>query len=157
MQGRSIGVLGSCSLPDSVFSSRLVSTCGAFFTHNDFIPTRLYKASKPFTFTEHYHIMTTPLVDSPQPASRNLSMDDTSQTKHTSFSRQSTTTTNTKKGKRKTTNSFDEIIPHPSEVKCRNLVLCFDGTGDQFDDDVSFIPSLSCLQNPPANLLRLLS
>lgn len=33
-------------------------------------------------------------------------------------------------------NPFDEIIPHPEEVKYRNLVLCFDGTGDQFDADV---------------------
>ena len=31
---------------------------------------------------------------------------------------------------------FDEIIPHPDEVFHRNLVLCFDGTGDQFDADV---------------------
>lgn len=34
-------------------------------------------------------------------------------------------------------NPFDEIIPHPDEVHHRNLVLCFDGTGDQFDADVS--------------------
>lgn len=33
-------------------------------------------------------------------------------------------------------NPFDEIIPHPEDVKHRNLVLCFDGTGDQFDADV---------------------
>src|SRR5882762_2599318 len=33
--------------------------------------------------------------------------------------------------------NFDEIIPHPDEVPHRNLVLCFDGTGDQFDADVS--------------------
>ena len=32
---------------------------------------------------------------------------------------------------------FDEIIPHPDEVPHRNLVLCFDGTGDQFSSDVS--------------------
>jgi hypothetical protein len=34
---------------------------------------------------------------------------------------------------------FDEIIPHPDEVHHRNLVLCFDGTGDQFDGDVIFL------------------
>jgi hypothetical protein len=33
-------------------------------------------------------------------------------------------------------NAFDEIIPHPDDVHHRNLVLCFDGTGDQFDADV---------------------
>lgn len=33
-------------------------------------------------------------------------------------------------------NDFDEIIPHPDEVNHRNLILCFDGTGDQFDGDV---------------------
>ena len=33
--------------------------------------------------------------------------------------------------------NFDEIIPHPEDVPHRNLVLCFDGTGDQFDSDVS--------------------
>lgn len=31
---------------------------------------------------------------------------------------------------------FDEIIPHLDEVHHRNLILCFDGTGDQFDGDV---------------------
>ena len=31
---------------------------------------------------------------------------------------------------------FDEIIPHPDEVHHRNLVLCFEGTADQFDGDV---------------------
>ena len=40
-----------------------------------------------------------------------------------------------------TANPFDEIIPHPDEVHHRNLILCFDGTGDQFDADVStYIP-----------------
>ncbi|KIM78387.1 hypothetical protein PILCRDRAFT_75759 [Piloderma croceum F 1598] len=34
------------------------------------------------------------------------------------------------------TNPYDEIIPHPDKVHHRNLVLCFDGTGDQFDADV---------------------
>lgn len=34
-------------------------------------------------------------------------------------------------------NHFDHIIPHPEDVHHRNLVLCFDGTGDQFDSDVS--------------------
>ena len=34
-------------------------------------------------------------------------------------------------------NPFDEIIPDPDEVHHRNLVLCFDGTGDQFEADVS--------------------
>jgi hypothetical protein len=38
-------------------------------------------------------------------------------------------------------NPFDEIIPHPSEVPHRNLILCFDGTGDQFDADVCFLDS----------------
>ena len=33
-------------------------------------------------------------------------------------------------------NPFDEIIPDPEQVHHRNLVLCFDGTGDQFDADV---------------------
>jgi hypothetical protein len=33
-------------------------------------------------------------------------------------------------------NAFDDIIPHPDEVHHRNLILCFDGTGDQFDADV---------------------
>ena len=33
-------------------------------------------------------------------------------------------------------NPFDEIIPDPDQVHHRNLVLCFDGTGDQFDADV---------------------
>jgi hypothetical protein len=33
-------------------------------------------------------------------------------------------------------NPFDDIIPHPDEVHHRNLILCFDGTGDQFDADV---------------------
>jgi hypothetical protein len=32
---------------------------------------------------------------------------------------------------------FDEIIPPPEDVPHRNLVLCFDGTGDQFDADVT--------------------
>ena len=41
-----------------------------------------------------------------------------------------------------TVNPFDEIIPHPDEVHHRNLVLCFDGTGDQFDADVSTYLSL---------------
>ncbi|KZP04656.1 hypothetical protein FIBSPDRAFT_923299 [Athelia psychrophila] len=36
-------------------------------------------------------------------------------------------------------NRFDDIIPHPDEVDHRNLVLCFDGTGDQFDSDNSNI------------------
>jgi hypothetical protein len=35
------------------------------------------------------------------------------------------------------TNPYDEIIPHPDKVHHRNLVLFFDGTGDQLDDDVS--------------------
>ncbi|KAF7976182.1 hypothetical protein HWV62_7344 [Athelia sp. TMB] len=35
--------------------------------------------------------------------------------------------------------AFDEIIPHPDDVHHRNLVLCFDGTGDQFDGDNSNI------------------
>jgi hypothetical protein len=34
------------------------------------------------------------------------------------------------------TNPCDEIIPHPDKVHHRNLVLCFDGTGDQLDADV---------------------
>jgi hypothetical protein len=34
-------------------------------------------------------------------------------------------------------NLYDEVIPDPEEVHHRNLVLCFDGTGDQFDADVS--------------------
>jgi hypothetical protein len=34
-------------------------------------------------------------------------------------------------------NPFDEIIPHANEVHHRNLILCFDGTGDQFDADVN--------------------
>ena len=38
--------------------------------------------------------------------------------------------------------AFDEIIPHPDDVHHRNLVLCFDGTGDQFDGDVRFLPPL---------------
>lgn len=36
-------------------------------------------------------------------------------------------------------NDFDEIIPHPEDVHHRNLVLCFDGTGDQFDRNVSVL------------------
>ena len=36
-------------------------------------------------------------------------------------------------------NPFYEVIPHPDEVHHRNLVLCFDGTGDQFDTDVIFL------------------
>jgi len=36
-------------------------------------------------------------------------------------------------------NPYDEIIPHLDEVKHRNLILCFDGTGDQFDADNSNI------------------
>jgi uncharacterized protein (DUF2235 family) len=36
-------------------------------------------------------------------------------------------------------NPFYEVIPHPDEVHHRNLVLCFDGTGDQFDTDNSNI------------------
>lgn len=42
----------------------------------------------------------------------------------------------TKPTKKTRGTTFDEIIPHPDEVHSRNLVLCFDGTGDQFDDDV---------------------
>ncbi|KAF8899389.1 hypothetical protein BD779DRAFT_1431850 [Infundibulicybe gibba] len=40
-----------------------------------------------------------------------------------------------------TTDSFnlDEIIPPPHPRRHRTLVLCFDGTGDQFDDDNSNI------------------
>lgn len=29
-------------------------------------------------------------------------------------------------------------LPHPNSKRARTLVLCFDGTGDQFDSDVSF-------------------
>ncbi|THU97418.1 hypothetical protein K435DRAFT_721914, partial [Dendrothele bispora CBS 962.96] len=32
---------------------------------------------------------------------------------------------------------LNEVIPEPSENRSRTLVLCFDGTGDQFDDDNS--------------------
>jgi len=42
-------------------------------------------------------------------------------------------------------NPVDEIIPHPDEVKHRNLILCFDGTGDQFDGDNSNIVQLFSL------------
>lgn len=87
-----------------------------------------------------------PLVDSPQSAPRSISIDGASIAKHTSVSKTSTNATNTtQKTRRKTTNSFDEIIPHPDEVKCRNLILCFDGTGDQFDDDVSALCPPLCM------------
>ncbi|KAJ8085202.1 hypothetical protein AAF712_003504 [Marasmius tenuissimus] len=33
--------------------------------------------------------------------------------------------------------SLDDVIPEPDEHRHRTLVLCFDGTGDQFDDDNS--------------------
>lgn len=44
-------------------------------------------------------------------------------------------------------NIFDETIPHPEEVPHRNLVLCFDGTGDQFDADVSIYHLMSSAIN----------
>src|ERR1700685_3882476 len=40
--------------------------------------------------------------------------------------------------------SFDEIIPDPDEVHHRNLILCFDGTGDQFDTDVEIFLNSIC-------------
>lgn len=33
---------------------------------------------------------------------------------------------------------FPQVIPDVASHKGRNLILCFDGTGDQFDQDVSF-------------------
>ncbi|KAJ8085201.1 hypothetical protein PM082_003995 [Marasmius tenuissimus] len=33
--------------------------------------------------------------------------------------------------------SLEDVIPEPDEHRRRTLVLCFDGTGDQFDDDNS--------------------
>ncbi|KAK7464107.1 hypothetical protein VKT23_006271 [Stygiomarasmius scandens] len=35
------------------------------------------------------------------------------------------------------TDALNDVIPEPSESRSRTLVLCFDGTGDQFDDDNS--------------------
>ena len=48
--------------------------------------------------------------------------------------------------------NFDEIIPHPEDVPHRNLVLCFDGTGDQFDSDVSPYHSYPILITDPHRL-----
>lgn len=38
----------------------------------------------------------------------------------------------------KTSNAYSrfEVIPDPNTITHRNLILCFDGTGDQFDADV---------------------
>jgi uncharacterized protein (DUF2235 family) len=38
--------------------------------------------------------------------------------------------------------NIHEIIPDPSEITRRNLIVCFDGTGDQFDLDNSNIVQL---------------
>lgn len=53
----------------------------------------------------------------------------------------------TKPLRKGTGTTFDEIIPHPDEVHHRNLVLCFDGTGDQFDDDVRLSSSVTMQYN----------
>ena len=45
-------------------------------------------------------------------------------------------------------NPFDEIIPDPDEVHHRNLVLCFDGTGDQFEADVSIYSLMYGCEQP---------
>ncbi|KAL0563061.1 hypothetical protein V5O48_019016, partial [Marasmius crinis-equi] len=36
----------------------------------------------------------------------------------------------------------EDVIPGPDEHRYRTLVLCFDGTGDQFDDDNSNVVNL---------------
>lgn len=38
------------------------------------------------------------------------------------------------------TNEFPQVIPDDSSRKGRNLVVCFDGTGEEFDEDVSYSP-----------------
>ncbi|KAF7972919.1 hypothetical protein HWV62_16570 [Athelia sp. TMB] len=79
-----------------------------------------------------------PLVSSPQSTTF-------SHEKRTSFFSKATGAPRTTGKKRRSTGAkFDEIIPHPSIIKngARNLVLCFDGTGDQFDDDNSNIVKL---------------
>jgi hypothetical protein len=44
---------------------------------------------------------------------------------------------------------MDEIIP--SSHSNRTIILCFDGTGDQFDEDVRFFHFLK--KNPPSLLV----
>ncbi|CAE6427881.1 unnamed protein product [Rhizoctonia solani] len=43
--------------------------------------------------------------------------------------------------------SFPQVIPHDSPYRSRTLVLCFDGTGDQYDQDNSNIVQFVHLLN----------
>ncbi|KAL0575791.1 hypothetical protein V5O48_006189, partial [Marasmius crinis-equi] len=51
--------------------------------------------------------------------------------------------------------NLEDVIPEPDEHRHRTLVLCFDGTGDQFDDDNSNVVNLFSMLKKDDSKLQL--